>query len=289
MEQTWIGEGAPLGASKAMIEAYRNRLDQTPKNGDIDITVICNDVSMGSERDIVNDVYGSRDDLPFDVKVYRELGTAELRNVLSDDADFLHYIGHIDSGGFECMDGRLDAGTLDATGITSFFLNACTSYDQGMKLIEAGSLGGVVTLQDVINSGAERIGKSLAKLLNLGFPLRAALNIAKRESIMGGHYLVIGDGNLDIAQSESLMPVSYELKETRDGYMLKQVTYPNRECGIGTIAYPFIDSDDECYLASGQTTTCHLTDDDELHDILSSRNVPVYYKGELSWSFGVKI
>ncbi len=63
----------------------------------------------------------------------------------------------------------LDTRELDTVGIEGFFLNACQSYDQGMALIDAGAVGGVVALNDVINSGAVRVGRTMIRLLNRSF------------------------------------------------------------------------------------------------------------------------
>ncbi|MDX1747032.1 MAG: hypothetical protein R3324_13935, partial [Halobacteriales archaeon] len=190
IEQAWVGPGAPVGASKAMLEAFEHRLTRSPAAESIEITVVCNAAEMSQEGDLVNEIYGSREDLPFDLSVHHELETDALARLLAEDIDFLHYIGHIDEAGFECRDGHLDAASLEETNVDVFFLNACSSYEQGMNLIRAGSIAGVVTLEDVINSGAERIGLTLARFLNAGFPLWGALNLSKSESIMGGHYLV---------------------------------------------------------------------------------------------------
>ncbi|MDX1744767.1 MAG: hypothetical protein R3324_02420, partial [Halobacteriales archaeon] len=262
IEQTWVGQGAPLGASKAMPAAFTHRIGRGPADHDIDITVVCNAPEMGSERQLVNDVYGSREELPFDIAVHSGVTAAELRTLLEEDIDFLHYIGHIDGQGFECVDGRLDASTLESTGVDVFFLNGCTSYEQGMSLIEAGSIAGIVTLQDVINSGAERVGNTLARLLNCGFPLRAAMTIARDESIMGGHYLVIGDGGIEIAQSEGGAPVLCRLEALGDYWKLDYLSYPTHEMGMGAITTPFIDGCDEYYLTSGHNGTFELTDDE---------------------------
>ncbi|MFB6137253.1 MAG: hypothetical protein ABEJ42_02785, partial [Halobacteriaceae archaeon] len=196
LELAWVAEGAPIGGSKPTVTAYRNGLEREPATGAIDITVVCNDPRMSEEEDTVSAVYGARDALPFDVEVHRQLTAEELRDVLAEPTDFLHYIGHIDGDGFECADGRLDAGSIDEVGVDAFLLNACQSYDQGMSLIEAGSIGGVVTLRDVVNSGAVEMGETTARLLNRGFSLRAALTIAADEQIVGNQYLVVGDGDI---------------------------------------------------------------------------------------------
>ncbi|MFB6092741.1 MAG: hypothetical protein ABEK02_07005, partial [Haloquadratum sp.] len=194
LEQAWLGAGIPIGASKASLQAYRNRLSREPIQGDIGITVVCNDPKMADEREAVEDVYGSREELPFEVRTYYELPVEALREVLASETEFLHYIGHIDEAGFQCPDGTLDARTLETVGVDSFLLNACQSYEQGMELIERGAIAGIVTLNDVVNSGAVDIGQSLSRLLNYGFPIRTSLEIARTDSHIGGDYIVVGDG-----------------------------------------------------------------------------------------------
>ncbi|WP_338034870.1 hypothetical protein [Halococcus hamelinensis] len=186
LEQMWVGEGTPVNASKGSVEAYKHRLARTPTDGEIGITVVCNDASMDEERDFINETYGERDELPFDITVERDLTVEQLKAVLSTQSDFLHYIGHVDPEGFECVDGKLDATTLESVGVDAFLLNACQSYRQGMALIEHGAIGGIVTLTDVLNCEAVTMGRTLARLLNSGFPLRPALGIAREESIIGG-------------------------------------------------------------------------------------------------------
>jgi hypothetical protein len=287
LEQAWVGEGAPVGASKAMIEAYRNRLSREPTEGDIEITVVCNDAAMNNERDIVDDIYGSREELSFDIHGFHSLTVDELRAVLQQDCDFLHYIGHIDQRGFECSDGFLDAHTLEHTGVDSFLLNACTSYRQGMELIRAGSIAGVVTVEDVINSGAERVGSSLAKLLNHGFPFGSALHIAKDMSIVGGHYLVLGDGGIDIAQPKGGFPSSCELTvETKN--RVKYTTYLTFDKGIGGIAIPHAGGNSEFYLAGGETGEFILSDE-ELEEFVTIETLPIHCDGELFWSDDIEL
>ncbi len=90
LEQVWVGEDAPVGASKATTAAFRNRLERTPLSGDIDTTVVCNDRQMGEERTLADEVYGSREELPFDVTVRNDLSTEKLRAVLESETQFLH-------------------------------------------------------------------------------------------------------------------------------------------------------------------------------------------------------
>ncbi|MFC7045418.1 hypothetical protein ACFQH6_08375 [Halobacteriaceae archaeon GCM10025711] len=284
LEQAWVGDGAPMGASKASLEAFRNRVDREPSDGDIDITVVCNDVQMTDEHDTVNEVYGSRSDLPFDVEVHNDLTVAELRDVLSTRTDFLHYIGHIDDEGFQCADGKLDVTTLDEVNVDAFFLNACSSYEQGMALIERGSIGGVVTLTDVVNSGAVRIGSTLARLLNRGFPLRAGLEIARGESIMGSQYIVVGDGGLAITQAESGTPILCEIDHVDDDtFELTVKGFPTNQAGMGSLLMPLIDGVEEHYLSSGDLNSFEMSRE-QLTQTLLLEDMPVMIDGQLRWT-----
>jgi hypothetical protein len=287
LEQAWFGDGAPVGASKPTVEAFRNRLDRTPADGDIDITVVCNDPEMDEERSVVDDVYGSRDELPFDVAVHRELSRADLRGLLAADCDFLHYIGHINDEGFQCADGKLDAATLDTVGVDAFFLNACQSYHQGLSLIEAGGIGGVVTLRDVINSGAVTLGRTLARLLNRGFPLRAALNIAGEETVIGSQYIVVGDGGHAIAQPESGTPYICTLDTEGDALELAFTTYPTNDRGMGTVVAPQVPHNEGYYLSSGEVEPFTVSQSSVL-EYFQATPAPVLIDGELTWTSDVE-
>ncbi|MFB6196201.1 MAG: hypothetical protein ABEI80_08505 [Haloplanus sp.] len=283
LEQSWIGEGAPIGASKATSSAFYNRLDRTPTDGDIGITVVCNDPRMADERDVVDEVYGSRDELPFDVRVHHDLTRAELREVLSAEADLLHYIGHIDAEGFECADGKLDATSLAAAGPDAFLLNACQSYEQGSALIDAGAIAGIVTLSDVINSGAVRMGRMLARLLNQGFTVGSALEVARDDSVIGDQYTVIGDSSLSLARTDGGPPNVCVVRRKGDNYELDWQTHPSTRIGMGSLVMPWVTNEDQYHLWSGTSKTFEM-DRDELQQFLSLETVPVKIDGSLVWS-----
>lgn len=283
LEQAWIGDDAPLNASKVTIEAFHNRLERDAKQGIIEIAVVCNDPEMDEEQAVVDDVYGSREDLPFEIEVHHELTTDELREVLATPVEFLHYIGHIDAEGFQCSDGKLDAKSLEEVAIDAFLLNACQSYNQGMALIEAGSVGGIVTLNDVINSGAVTMGCNIARLLNRGFPLRAALNVARDESIIGGQYIVVGDGNVDIVQSEGGNPFLCKIERLDPGYELTVKTYPTSTQGMGSVSFPVVSGTQRHFLSSGELATFELSRD-ELVDFLFMEEMPLRLDGKFTWS-----
>lgn len=283
VEQVWADDRAPVGATKASVAAYRNRLDHT-RSSEIGVTVVCNDDEMAEEGNVATSVYGEGSEVPFDVRSYTSLSTDALKAVLETDRDFLHYIGHIEEDGFECTDGRLDAWDLDHVGIDAFLLNACTSYEQGMALLEAGAVGGVVTLADVLNSGATRVGKSMVRLLDAGFPLHGALDIASEESFVGGQYIVVGDGSLDLVQHNGT-PTLIEADPIEDEtYDVKFKGYPTRRADMGILSQNRIFGNEKHYLAFGRGLSATATKDqliDYKNDYLPF--VPIKMNNELVW------
>jgi hypothetical protein len=253
VEEAWVGKSCPLGVNKVTAAGFRHRLQRNPAEGDIAITVVCNDTQIDDERDVVDEAYGTQEWLPFDVTVVHGAERSELRALLAEDREFLHYIGHIDHGGFECADGKLDAATLDSVGVDAFFLNACQSYEQGIALVEAGSIAGVVTHSDVVNDEATRIGGVVARPLDGGFPMRTALTLAREESVMGQQYSVVGDGSLAISQTESVTPNGCLVATDDGGYEAEVFTFPVK--GMGSLFRPHIGDNDQFYLVLSR----HLT------------------------------
>jgi hypothetical protein len=287
LEQAWVGEEVPVGASKTMLEAYRNGLAHEVREGGValNVVLVCNDDHMNRELTAATEVYGSRDEVAFNVNKYHDLTCEQLALVLESDLDFLHYVGHIDEAGFQCADGTLDVHSISEVGIDSFFLNACSSYEQGMELIRKGSVGGVVTLDDVIDSGALRVGRTMAQLLNNGFPLRPALDIARERSIVGSKYIVVGDGNADIAHAEGLVPDISEIVRLPDGDRFEVIinTYPTDYLGIGGVYHPEIAENEEFYLVGSRKMTFTVSRE-QLRQFLNLEISPVRVDGEFTWS-----
>ena len=288
LEQAWLGEGVPVGASKLIPAAFRNRLDREVTEGDIAITIVLNDARMDEERDLVDGAYGDREHLPFDVTIRHDLTVEQLRDELQKDRSFLHYIGHTDEEGFECADGKLDISTLGKTGVDAFLLNACKSYQQGVGLVEAGAIGGVVTLSDVFNEGAVRMGETIARLLNAGFPLRAALTIARDESIFGGQYIVVGDGGMAVTQAPGRVPVLFEpfFDDERCNLMIK--TYLTDDAGIGTMYTPHLEQISKYFLSSGILGEFDIGRD-TLNDFLELADMPIQIGDTLQWTSSISL
>ncbi|GAA0287940.1 hypothetical protein [Halobacterium noricense] len=283
IEHAWIAEGFPLGASKTRVESYLRRLDRPAREQDsISIDIVCNEDEM-SEEDIVEEFYGTRDIFEFDITVHYDLTTDELAAIFRKNIDFLHYIGHVDKGGFQCADGMFDARTLDEVNVDAFLLNACKSYEQGDVLVERGSYGGIVTLANISNDPAVRIGRALARLLNNGFSLQAGLSVARNVTLFGNQYITIGDGTLQLVQNRSGIPISLELSELDDSYELSIRCYPTSTSAMGSLFTPHIRENTTRYLNSGRVDTFEVAGS-ELRDFFEHGVVPILFDGDLIWS-----
>ncbi|UPW00251.1 hypothetical protein M0R88_17295 [Halorussus gelatinilyticus] len=284
VEHAWIGEGFPVGANKATVESYRRRVRQSaPDKTTIEIHVVCNDERMQAEG-VVEEFYGPRELLQFDVSVHNELTTDELRDLLAQPADFLHYIGHVDGDGMRCPDGHLDARTLSEVNVKAFVLNACRSYAQGEALVEAGSYGGVVTLAEIANSVATDIGQTLARLLNCGFPLRVALAVVKDAIGPAYQYTTVGDGNLTLCQSESGCPLHLKIEQVcEDEFEANVRAYSSPGYELGSIYFPIIGQNSVHQLVSAADTSLRVTRS-ELDDYFEREVMPVNYEGNLYWT-----
>ncbi|WP_327053361.1 hypothetical protein [Halomicrococcus gelatinilyticus] len=284
VEHAWVGDGYPLGANKTTPDARRRRLQRDNSDStDISVHVVCNDEQMRDE-DVVADHYGDRDMLSFDVDVHYDCSVAELRDLLETPANFLHYIGHVDDEGIHCADGHLDAGTLESVGVEAFLLNACRSYEQGEALVDAGSFGGVVTLSDVANCIATKLGRPLARLLNYGFSLRVALAIARDQVLTGFRYGTIGDGGLTLVQNESGLVVYTKVRRLEsDKFELQPIAYPTGKYGLGSMMTLTYYESDVQYISSGALDEVVL-DRSEFEEFLDDGVFPVEVDGELRWS-----
>lgn len=290
LEVAWLGEERPIGANHLLEAGFENKLARARPGAGIDITVVCNDPAMAAEYDGADrSLYGERDELPFDVDVHYDLSREELADVLATDADFLHYVGHSESTAFVCRDGRVDAGDLDRVGPYAFLLNGCTSYEQGVRMLDGGSVGGIVTHSDVGNDDATAIGRSIARLLNAGFSLRAALEIARDRRAVGTQYVVVGDGGAQVAQNEAGTPVRYRIDSREDGrYDLRVETYPTLEAGMGAMYLPYLDGVDTHYLTGGPLPS-FTVDATQLARFLRLEELPVLFDGERRWSSEIDV
>lgn len=288
IQQSWKNGKETDIVSTTPLSAFYNSLGRTPRETPLEIVVICNDSSMEQELETVNTVYGNREELPFDVEIHHNTTTKALENVLVQEKDFVHYIGHTDEDGLQCSDGKLDSSTLNTVGAKAFLLNACQSRKQGLHLIKAGSLGGIVTLDDIVNSGAIQVGSTIARLLNQGFPLYAALDVAQKESVTGTQYQMVGDGTTTIAQSKTGAPNICFIDKGEDDIKVKMETYVSSGTEKGSLFVPYLESVDIYYILPGSTEMIPATKS-QTKDFLKLQDVPVIVNDSIKWSQNIAI
>jgi hypothetical protein len=231
--------------------------------------------------------YG-HDDLPFDVTVDRNCSTAELRDHLCTSTDLFHYVGHVENEAFVCHDGRLHPDDVADVDVDMFLLNACRSYVPGKRLVEAGSIGGIVTYSEIGNAGATVIGRTIARLLNVGFPLRSALSIAKRRRFVGNQYVVVGDGGVQVVQSERAPMVFVVEPLGNDEYELRVRTYSTNRHSVGSFAVPYIENERTAYLLGGDLSPFTVSGE-ELQRYLGFEETAVVYDDDLYWTSEVDV
>ena len=286
---TFVGDGIPLGATKMTPEMFRRRLEYEPvESGRVRVDVIVNEDAMSDET-AVSDVYGTRDWIDFDVTIHSDLTQGELADVFQRDTDFLHYIGHVDDEGFKCSDGYLDVRSLSSVNISGFLLNACQSYEQGKALVDAGAVGGIVTLANIPNPTATSIGKTLARLLNVGFTIATARSLLERDEQLASRYMVIGDGDSNIAKSQSGAPYAIDVtKQKSDLITFNIYGYPISAISMGGLRSWHTKSLEQDQLTPTRMMNVELPRSDFTEFILKE-DFPVFIDDKLTWSDDVQI
>jgi hypothetical protein len=238
---------------------------------------------MRREWDMVSEIYGEREDVPIEANLEFGVGKDDLRQLLKQDTDLFHYIGHVDDRGFDCIDGFVDATELDEIGMQAFLLNACHSFAQGEALIEAGASAGIVSLSEVGNQSAMEFGKTLAKLFYHGFSVGTGLNLAYEYSDFGSRYIAIGDAGLMLAQNGNTTGVFYEIDNKNDKSLTIDIySYPNRDYPIGCFVGSLLE-DDIRYLISSHLTSIDISEQ-EFGEVTNRNIFPIVSNGNLVWS-----
>lgn len=283
LEHAWVAEGVPVGASKPTAETCLRQLT-SPRESTPRVVVIVNDPDMAAETD-VGDIYGLRERVEMDVDIFTELTVEQTRTVAASDHDLLHFVGHVTSDGLQCSDGYLDARTLDTVGARAFVLNACRSYEQGRAFLDAGAVGGVVTLATVENESATRVGRQFARLLNAGFSLAAALPVVFDRSATGRQYAILGDGNTSITSTRTGAALSVLVeRHSEDSFETTLRGHPTRQWPLGAVFSPHIADESGHYLNSGEFATVETNRAELVEWLDMTERLPVTFDGDHTWT-----
>jgi hypothetical protein len=274
----WLAPGAPIDAFKTTRRAYENRRQYRDRGTPLSVAVVLNDDAMAEEHQAVSDIYRDRAaDLPLSVTVDEHLTREELADTFARPNDFVHYIGHCDERGLKCADGHLATDSLEQVRTRTFFLNACGSYDEGLSLVDAGAVGGAVTLTKVLDRQAATVGTAFARLLVNGFGLEPAMQLSRRRIMMGKDYVVVGDGTYTLAPTAGT-PVVGWLSDADGAFELTCESLTGRRNGT-TFRPPF--GDERVLHGDAARTTL---DRESLRAVLSDASLPVIYENEFYWS-----
>lgn len=280
MAHAWVGQRFPLRSAHPTVGAYDRALARAePDETRISIQVVCNDPEM---REETGDLYGFRELLSFSIDVHHDLTRAETRAALRSDSDFLHFVGHVGEDGIQCADGYLDLESFDDAGVEAFVLNGCASYRQGMELVRAGAIGGVVTTGSVGNSFATAAGRSLAGLLDGGFNLYGAVDVVRDHVGIGARYAIVGSGDVTLSQRGGVPTLVTFHGRDGDEYGVEPVMYPTDRMGFGSFGYHTF-ADDRPRLASGSYGT-FTVDRERVASFLEREREPLVLGGELRWT-----
>jgi hypothetical protein len=278
----WLADGVPIDVFKSTHEAFEHRARYPEDPQSLSVVAVLNDERMVDEYNDAARIYESGPaGLDIDVTVETRTTRAELADVFESHHDLVHYIGHCDESGLRCVDGNLDVDNIEESNVETFFLNACGSYYEGLKLVEKGSVAGAVTFDKVLDGHAARVGTTFVRLLINGFSLERALALARRRIIMGKDYTVVGDGTHLLTDPGIPVPAVGTVVENDDGtYHLTYDTNSPRVAG-GTYAPPFPENDRSHLL--GTTQRADLSSED-LSDFLDRTEMPIIYDGDIHWS-----
>jgi hypothetical protein len=236
LSHAWAGQSVAKGAVSVSTTSYLRRLENLADDTvRISVDVVVNDQEMAAEEDVL-ELYGSRPELMIGVTSHEQLTTDELAEVLESDTDFIHYVGHANEDGFECQDGYLDSESVASVGPDMFVLNACSSYEQGQRLVENGAIAGIVTLREVVSTAATTIGKRYAELLNAGFPIGAATDLIQETKLFANQYTVVGDGNATLVQPEGATTAVEKISLAADGgFRVEGTVYASWSSDVGAL------------------------------------------------------
>lgn len=274
VEDVWVGDGAPVGATKALEGGYRNRFDRHP-DPDREATAAVL-APNPADRDAAEAVAAAYDD----PSVVAGLTRRELRRHLRDARGVVHLVGDVSEEGFDCLDGSLDARAVDSVGADAFVMDCCSAHAQATALVEAGALGGVATFHERPAENAS-VGETLARLLEAGFPLAAAVDVATDAGFAERGFLVVGDGTATLPGTGTHPPMALAAESLASGYAVRCRGYAADTAGMGSRTRSTLD--DGWCLTTARERPATL-DAAELEDLVADTALPLLLDGDLVWN-----
>lgn len=273
----WVGDGLPVRGSKPTLGSFLRATDAELRNRNIHVRVVVTDGSHFPTADRIAAEYSNDG---FEVTVHDDPTASELKSILLDDADFLHYRGPVSPAGLECFDGPLDLRILPRTGVSAFFLDGECSYRQGLPLVRVGAIAGVVSTNDATPPGLNT-GLTLARLLDFGYPLHGAVDVLER-CHPDVRYTVVGDAYHQICRtSHNALYLEADPSASTETTITPRVRfYDTPQEGIGTAYFTGGTIEGYRHLAGFHSPTYHR---ETFSDVADQIECPILVDGELHW------
>ena len=281
---SWVADDFSPSVANPTVGSFRRGFEWPQGEEGLDVHVVYNDARLDASDETAYDTHQTAET---NVRVSHSLTTSELREALYEETDFLHFVGHVTDEGMVCPDGMLDTRTLAKTGVSAFFLNGCRSYEQGRALLTAGSVGGIVTVDDVADDVAGRVGHDISLLLDNGFPLYAGLDVLGRIGVRHDRYAILGSGTLALHRNVNGVPFLYEFDTDEfdadtDPIPATNRYYPFGKYGIGAfVNLTYADADS--VIASGRVRREQVPRSG-LESSLDATVAPLVLDGELRYT-----
>ena len=278
VEDVWVGTGAPVGATKAVEAGYRNRFERRPAwepRGPEQEPGVAVLAPNPAQRDVAERVAAVYDD----PTLATGLSRAELRRRLAEPWGVAHFVGDVSEEGFDCLDGSLDAERLDAVGVDTFVMDACSAHQQATALVAAGALGGIATFHEEPAADAQ-LGATLARLLDAGFPLAAAADMATDAGFAREGFLVAGDGTTTLPNTGARPPTALVAESLASGYAVRRRGYAADTASMGSRTRSAFD---DAWLLTAARERPETLDGEALKQLMRETGLPLLVDGDLVW------
>lgn len=282
VEHVWFDDHVPVGATKGTLAAFRNTLDRTTYHDPIEIALVSGEERFAPHTERLEDAYRLRSGFDYEFEVTTATDPAAIRPTLESPYDVLHFVGETTPGGLQTESGSLRFESLQTVGADVFILDADHSFEEALWLANNGALGGVGTVGRVRSETGTSAGPTVAKLLSLGFPLRAAIDVARRHADLGEQYIVVGNGSLDIAQPDSPMPALVSVSIDGQDTVVTGQAFPNHVFGLGSTARVMLEGAYH-FIGPGRLEQRLSPTQSDLNDFVHKSEIPIVVDGQLYW------